>query len=181
MQYTCPEVSASLKQPSSAGHQWLESSEEFSALCAGLLGVIHPQLSRAGWEAISKLRSDSSVVKDPEHLPAALQHWTSPFSGMNIISNRETILHRDVNSRNPWYDILATFGNYSQGRLELPGQGYRLEYNPGTLVALAGKVVRHGVPRVNGDRVCIAYYMRNKVHESLGIRSPGWMNREVYS
>lgn len=124
--------------------------------------------------------ANPSTVKDHDNVTQALKFWTSPFSGISVISNRETPVHRDVNGRHPWYDILATFGQYSKGHLELPGLGYRLQYNPGTVVALAGKVVRHGVPRVQGNRVCMAYYMRNKVHEWLGVRSASWMNREIY-
>lgn len=65
--------------------------------------------------------------------------------------------------------------------MELPGIGYRLEYNPGTIVAIAGKTVVHGVGQCNADRVCVAYYMRDKVHEQLGIPGGGWANISMYS
>lgn len=170
-----------MRKPDSPARQWVEQTQEFSALCGGLLAVIHPKMAESGWQALDKMVREPQTVKNAANVADALEHWTSPFSGISIISNRETPVHRDVNGRNSWYDILATFGNYKKGRLELPGMGYRLEYQPGTVVGLAGKVVSHGVPSVEHNRVCIAYYMRNKVHEWLKVRSPSWMNQEIYS
>jgi hypothetical protein len=89
-------------------------------------------------------------------------------------------MHRDIQARKPWYDILATFGDYKDGKMELPNLGIQLEYNPGTIVGLAGKVVQHGVAHCTGNRVCLAYYMRDTVHKRARIKAPGWMNGSVY-
>lgn len=77
-------------------------------------------------------------------------------------------------------DLMVTIGDYDLGRLELPGLGLRLAYNPRTVVALLGKVVAHGAAEVVGDRACLAYYMRNGVHERLGIPAGSWMNVSMY-
>lgn len=167
-----------MREKDSPGRKWVEAAQDINRMCGALLGVIHPNLHKAGCEAFEKMLNNPTTVKNPETVVEALEHWTTPFSGISIVSNRETPIHRDINGRNTWYDILATFGDYENGRLELPGLGYRLKYDPGTIVGIAGKVVCHGVPRVDGNRVCIAYYMRNKVHEWLKIRSPDWSNLE---
>jgi hypothetical protein len=48
------------------------------------------------------------------------------------------------------------------------------------MVALLGKMLRHGVSDCEGDRVCIAQYMRDNVHSRMGVKSPGWMNLDMY-
>ena len=49
--------------------------------------------------------------------------------------------------------------------MELPGLGISLEYSPGTVVGILGRLVEHGVPGFEEDRVCHAYFMRDDVHE----------------
>lgn len=173
-----PEVSATLKTPNSPGHAWLQATAELSALCRGLFSVLHPEQCCLGHEALARL--DCHSIRDPENLPRAMEYWTSPFSGISVISNRETPIHRDTGGRNSWYDLLLTLGNYELGRFEVPGIGLRLAYDPGTIVAVAGKTIAHGVSPCEGDRVCIAYFMRDGVHEQLGIRAGGWMNINYY-
>jgi hypothetical protein len=177
------EVSKPLKLTTS-GHQecteWLSSIMETSALIGAILSIIHPELYHSGRDTLLALARQPTKVKEADLYVNLLQYWSSGFSGMSVISNRECPMHRDIQARKPWYDILATFGDYKDGRLELPNLGIRLEYNPGTVVGLAGRVVRHGVAHCTGNRVCLAYYMRDTVHERAGIQAPGWMNGSVY-
>jgi len=74
-------------------------------------------------------------------------------------------------------DILVALGMYQEGTLELPGINVQLQYDPGTVVGIAGRVIAHSA-KCNGDRACIAYYMREKVHHRLGVASPGWFQPE---
>ena len=76
--------------------------------------------------------------------------------------------------------MLVTVGTYNDGVLALPGIGLTFEYLSGAVVALCGKLLRHEVPEVSGNRVCLAYYMRDKVHERLGVAAPGWMSLDEY-
>jgi hypothetical protein len=48
------------------------------------------------------------------------------------------------------------------------------------MVALLGKLIRHETTEAEGNRICIAQYMRDNVHERLGIKSPGWMYMDKY-
>ena len=41
--------------------------------------------------------------------------------------------------------MLVTIGNYTQGRLHLPGLSFSLIYDLGTLVAITGNIIAHGV------------------------------------
>lgn len=122
-------------------------------------------------ETMIRLRSE------PDLRPA-LQHWPSVFNAVTVLSNRETPLHRDNNSRSQWYDMLATIGPYEDACLELPGAGLKLKYSSGTILGFAGKVLRHGVAECKGERLCLAYYMRDKVHERMGVEAAGWMKTQ---
>jgi hypothetical protein len=105
----------------------------------------------------------------------ALELWATPFTGLSVIMNREMITHRDVKGYRESFDLLLTIGNYTGGRLHLPGLGFSLIYDPGTVVALAGNVLQHGVCRVTGDRACLAHFWHHKVGERLGVMKPGWV------
>jgi hypothetical protein len=63
--------------------------------------------------------------------------------------------------------------------MELPGVGLKLSYGPGSVLGMAGKVIRHGVSDCQGDRVCLAYYMRDKVHERMETEAASWM-KQIY-
>jgi hypothetical protein len=159
---------------------WLQTVRELSALIGGILSVIHPELFQIGMAVFENLAADHTKVQEHDFYLEILNFWLSGFSGMSVISNRESPKHRDVQARHSWYDILATFGMYSDGRMELPSLGVRLEYNPGALVALAGRTVPHGVAPCAGSRFCLAYFMRDNVHERAGVPTVPWMNMQMY-
>jgi hypothetical protein len=141
-----------------------------------LLQIIHLELYNAGILALTNLANNPSLVKEGEAVFAILKLWAIPFTGYSMISNRSTPVHRDNSSRPEAYDLLATLGSYHSGKMKLPGLGLILDYNPGTVVALSGRIVLHEVPEVVGNRVCLAYYMRDNVHERHQVPVLGWMN-----
>jgi hypothetical protein len=148
---------------------------ESNAVFSAILAVIHPKLYDAGWHTIRRLRDTPEV--DAQDV---LSRWASTFSGLAVISNRLTPSHRDTGSRNNWYDILVTLGRYRNCDLKLPGLGISLEYGPGTVVGILGKVVEHEVPEFEGDRVCYAYFMKNNVHEWAKVPASDWMHTNYY-
>jgi len=119
-------------------------------------------------------------MQDLEDLQEALELWTSIFNGVQIISNRETPIHRDFQSRPEWYDLLVTVGPYKDTVFELPGIGIRFAYNSGTVIGLSGKVLRHGVTETEGERICLAYYMRENVQRRLGTNLASWNTWDSY-
>ena len=64
--------------------------------------------------------------------------------------------------------------------LKLPGLGISLEYGPGMVVGIAGKVLENEVPSFEEDRVCYAYFMRNNVHEWAKVPCSNWMKTSYY-
>lgn len=145
---------------------------ESSALFSAILSVIHPGLYHSGRATILRLTEQTD-------LHPALVLWPSVFNAVTVLSNRSTPFHRDNKSRAAWYDLLATFGRYRGAVMELPGVGLKLSYGPGSVLGMAGKVIRHGVSDCQGDRVCLAYYMRDKVHERMETEAASWM-KQIY-
>jgi hypothetical protein len=107
--------------------------------------------------------------------------WPSAFGGLGIISNRTTPDHRDVGGCYPWYDILVAAGNYNEAFLDIKDLGTRLTYNPGTVVAICGKLLRHGVKDwAGGERLCYAHYLRGNVAHRLHMDIPHWVKYQTY-
>ncbi|KDR66959.1 hypothetical protein GALMADRAFT_80357, partial [Galerina marginata CBS 339.88] len=166
-------VSKALVKKDGPANQWLERMTVSSALIGGILSIVQPDLYEAGRNAFLYLNDNPDEVDLPERLREVLQIWTAPFHGVSVISNRITPVHRDSNSGVEWMDILVALGTYQRGTLELGGLGVSFQYDPGTVVAIAGRVIAHAA-KCNGDRACIAYYMREKVHRRLGLVHPRW-------
>jgi len=158
-----------------AALDWLDSISESNAILSAILAVIHPKLHDAGWQTARCLRDTPGI-----HPQGVLCRWASVFNGISVISNRSTLPHRDISSRNNWYDILAILGDYQGCNLELLGLGISLEYGPHTVVGISGKVLEHAVDNFTGDRVCYAYFMRNNVHEWANVPCSDWMNTSYY-
>lgn len=146
-------------------------------IVSGLLKIIHPGQYKAGEKAQEQLRK---IQLEPVATFLKVEElWKTPFTGISLISNRETTLHRDTQGELPWYDILLTVGDYSEGRMEVPGVGIRLAYNSGTFVAIAGKVLAHGVAKVERNRFCFAHFMRSKVVKRLNSGNVDWVTTNV--
>jgi hypothetical protein len=158
-------VSADLRNP--AGKAYMAEARPYSMLFSALLSVIHPELYITSITAMVRLGQ-------LESLSEAVQEWPSVFSGSQIIANRKTIDHRDLQSRSEWYDILATVGPYQNGKMFLRNIGAELQYDSGTVVAIGGRVVRHEVMEFEGERLCYTNFIRADVHERMKVPNSGW-------
>jgi hypothetical protein len=137
---------------------------------AGILAITHPEQFQAGISILQQVKSNPTLLREPGHFIHVLKTWCVPFTGVSIIANRETLSHRDVGGSPHWYDILATMGNYDHTTFHLPSLHAAFPYRPGTVVAIAGKVIPHSVDAIgDGDRVCFAWFMREDVRKYLDI------------
>jgi len=164
-------MSSTLKEANrhKGGPEFLTAVGESSALLSAIIRVIHPELFEMGMEAMTKIRAETDLVE-------ILKLWCSIFNGVQVISNREAPVHRDHIVRWEWYDLLATVGPYQTAIFELPGAGIRFFYDSGTVIGICGRVLRHGVSEANGERICLAYYMRENVQKRLGTKYASWNN-----
>ena len=168
-------VSANLKPENwnRGTRQWLMDIGQSSALLSGIIRVIHPQMFKMGIEAMTKMGSRPDLAD-------VLSLWYSIFNGVQVISNREAPVHRDHSTRWEWYDLLATVGPYDTTFFALPGVGIRFLYGSGTVIGICGRVLRHGVSEADGERISLAYYMRENVQRRLETRYAGWNNWDSY-
>lgn len=171
-------VSASLKSPQGAGASWTLEMMEPSAIIGGILSIIQPALYTAGIDALAAVGADPTTVNLPERFKELMDIWSSPYSAITAMSNRITPTHRDPKSGKAWMDMLIALGTYQKGHFEFTNLNIRLNYYPGTVVALAGRVLSHRA-QCYGDRACIAYYMREKIHRFLEIPPVDWFNPEA--
>ena len=107
--------------------------------------------------------------------------WPGAMPGISVISNCALICHLDINGHKEWYDFLVTAGTYKECWFHLPDLDLRLEYLPGTVVALNGRILRHEVVEWDeGDRVCYAHWVRPTLLNALSVDFPSWVTQSEY-
>ena len=166
------EVSAEMRKP--AAQKWIRVMEETMALLGGVLAVINPATFNAGITCVKAMSESDSIAK-AEHFGDILETWTSPYTAISLMSNRDTPLHRDNGGGYSYMDMLLSVSEYTHGEFHAPGLGKTYWYVPGTVIGICGRVVRHGAA-ASGERLCIAQYLRSNVMRSLGIPNPEWVN-----
>src|SRR6266487_3519115 len=67
-----------------------------------ILSVIHPALYEAGKNTLDRLQTQK-FTKD------LASKWASVFTGISVIGNRRTILHKDQNGDHAWYDLVPVW------------------------------------------------------------------------
>ena len=167
------EVGASLRKP--AAQAWIAEIEETMALLGGILAVINPAQYRAGIACIEAIAENHSQIAKSETLKDLLSDWSSPFNVISVMNNRDSPLHRDNGGGYSTMDMLISVGEYSNCLFSVPGLGAEFWNRSGSVVALAGRVVRHGAS-ADGERLCIAQYSRETVFEELDIPEPDWIS-----
>ncbi|KAG2051655.1 hypothetical protein BDR06DRAFT_853854, partial [Suillus hirtellus] len=64
------------------------------------------------------------------------------------------------------YDLLVSLGKGHKAILDIPDLGTKLVYEAGAMVFICGQVLEHGIPFWGDrERVVIAHFMKDKVHE----------------
>lgn len=139
-----------------------------------VLAVVHPEQYETGLAILDRIEGDGMSLRQPEAAEEMLKTWCCPFSGVTALCNARTPEHRDPNGRDNWYDILATVGDYKGHRLQLPGLGTSLTYDPGTVVAICGRLISHSVEFVEGDRASLAGFMREDVRQGFDLPPGGY-------
>ena len=166
-------VSQSLRGwPDAPTVQYLRNDHESLSLLGAVLALIHPQLAAIGLSVLRGFQKDLIRTSTTKHLGPVKLLYPSPSTAFSIISNRETHLHRDGRGYSPYYDVVTTLGDYTNGRFEVPGIGLRFKYNPGTIVGICGKVLAHGVGEVDGDRFCLVQYFHRRVLDVIEEKYP---------
>ncbi|KAI0344797.1 hypothetical protein BDW22DRAFT_1318686, partial [Trametopsis cervina] len=109
---------------------------------------------------VKQQKSCEGILSADTRFNETLNPWAYPSHGLAIISNRQTPLHRDRKTSTGMYDVLATCGKYGDGDFMIEELGIRLRYKSGTIISLAGGLLRHGAEVEDGERVALVSFMR---------------------
>jgi len=139
-----------------------------------LFSLISPSLHDSGTVAMEKIKS--------EHKDINAQKWPTAYSGISVVANRKTLDHRDAGGCNEWYDLLLSAGSHTKAYFKVWDIGAKFQYNPGTAIAICGKLFKHSVDDwEGGERLCYAHFMRNDVLDRLQLEKSGWVNENHYT
>ncbi|KAG1871351.1 hypothetical protein DFJ58DRAFT_722775 [Suillus subalutaceus] len=125
---------------------------------------MHPNLywsSLAMALALGLWAADKKLVE----MGDCLREWASVFTVVAVICNRRSPLHRDPLSHSKWFDVMTSVGDYGAARMKMPNIGIEVVYDSGVMVVGSGRIVRHGVDVMDGDRIGWVWYMRDDVYD----------------
>jgi len=160
------------------GVRFIETIRNAEAVINGIAILICPQLHSIAAKAIEMVQEGQHLHKWHDNVKL----WPSIFTGIEVISNRVTPDHRDAKAAAPVYDFLVSAATHQEAWLELPDVEAKLSYKPGTVVAISGKVLRHGVKDWDGgERICFAHFIRDAVHNRLKLPRPDWVSMKKYT
>jgi hypothetical protein len=143
----------------------IEASASVDALMCVITWLTHPAQYHASVAALKGIK----LLNHEDRLCKHLDAWTSIFSGYTFVTNRPTALHRDTNGFKAGFDYLTVSGS-AKSILTLPDLNVECAYDPGTVVAIAGRVLRHAVEKKGpGDRICVARWVRERVLLKYGM------------
>ena len=146
-------------------------------LCNCVTALITPELYDHGLAAISKIKEGVEMAQKYQNV----ELWPSVYTTMQVIMNRVTPRHRDEGGCPTHFDLLLSAGVHHGTTFDVQELGVSLSYPPGTIVSLCGKVFFHEVCQWEGDRVCIAHFIKDTVHDRLDFPRPGWPKRSDYT
>ena len=156
---------------------FLQSIAHAEVLCNATMSLTAPYLYDLGCSAIVKLQAGMEMSKPCKNV----ELWPSIFSAMQVIVNRQTGPHRDKGGCPSHYDLLVSVGTHNHAAFKLPELGLSLLYNPGAFVVLVGKVFLHEVMTwEGGERICVAHFMKDAVHNRLQLPRPQWPIYSMY-
>jgi len=171
--------------------EWLKEITLVEQLLDKLFSLISPDLHQAASQALDKVTWDANLPLGSNCWPQSkmvkmAQTWPTAATGVSVIANRASVCHTDNKGQKDWYDILLTAGRYEECWFCLPDLDLRLEYLPGTVVALNGRILKHKVVKwEGGDRVCYAHWFRRAVIRNLLTEEelpslPSWVTQSRY-
>jgi hypothetical protein len=170
----CDNITPSQTLSKPCADHWLQDITDTESDLNCLLSLIAPDMLCAGMEAISQLKDNN-----PDH--NNLKLWSSAFSAITVIVNRITFAHRDQGGWPACFDFLVVAGDYEKSTLDVADLGAKFNYEPGTVVAICGKVLWHSVWQwTGGEQICYVHYMCNNVHNRLNVRQTSWVRDRDY-
>jgi hypothetical protein len=142
-----------------------------------MMALIAPDLYTIGEEAVMRLKQGDELFR----LDKNVVWWPSIFSAFQVIVNRITCAHCDSGSAPAFYDLLTSSDTHQTCTFQIANMGFGMSYAPGTVIAIAGKVLLHEVEKwEGGERICIAHYMRDMVLDWFELPRSEWVQINNY-
>lgn len=173
LQSALPTTSATLtgeKRESSL--RFLDEMAETNALISGIMSVIHREQFQIGVRTHEALESAMPELRD------VLNHWPSCFTALQVINNRVSPLHADDGSSYAAFDVVASIGDYTGGRLVFPTAPVDFQQAPGSVLAFCGHMLPHTVQKYEGDRISFAWFVKDRVCASAGAPRVSWSTQD---
>ncbi len=172
--YAKPGPSPLFSEDNSTEIGWTAAMSETSAIVTGMLCIMHPDLYRAGCDAMV------SLLATRRDLHNIINRWGTSFTVATVISNCSTPPYRNTKSLMEYFDILTSVGTFSKAFMEFDGIELQVRIVSETVIGLCGWVLRHVVKECGKDRIFYGWYMWSAVHASQKVRLALWMTQEVY-
>lgn len=151
--------------------------QQLAALFAAALRVMHPNLYWSSLRTVLGLGL-CAVDNQLQETIDCLRDWASVFTALAVMCNRCSPLHHDPLSQLQWFDGMTSVGNYGMGRMRMPNIGIEIVYDSSVMAAVSGRIVRHGMDEVDGDRITWIWYMQDDVHEFVGMPRADYVRYE---
>jgi len=177
MQRLIDDIYVSTGLRSQDGAHFIQAISPVEMMMNAALSLCAPQMFAIGSHAIDLIKEGDCLHAWHEHVNL----WPSAFSGIEAIVNRSTPAHRDPGASSSTFDLLVSAGTHTSSSIHIYDVNANLEYQPGTIVLLCGRVLKHEVLSWNGgERICIAHYMWDNVHQRLNLPRPDWVSIDTY-
>ncbi|KAH6888208.1 hypothetical protein BKA70DRAFT_1443194 [Coprinopsis sp. MPI-PUGE-AT-0042] len=170
-----PRPSTSLEDPETktSALETLRSIREVLILLACLFSVLHPKLFNDAMEVYCILfHEHRDVLWNWEATCEILRDWPYVFHNISMTADRGGRLWREMAGAPLGMELLVTGGGYMEAILETPSLGKRWMYEPGTVIAMMGRLVPYQVTHVQGERWVMASGWCERLFEICGYEIP---------
>jgi hypothetical protein len=94
------------------------------------------------------------------------------YEGREVIFNRESAEHIDLQDPPFGWAILCAFGDSTGGWVHFRHTGLWARYDPGDILAIRGRIMPHSVSKIiSGTRISIPHFTHASVWRSFGMES----------
>lgn len=154
-----------------SGYSFLDEMAETNALISAMLSVMHPEQFELGFRTRREL-----ALKGFDEV---IGHWPSCFTALQVINNRTSPEHIDAGAPYPAFDIVASTGNYTGGRMNFPTLPLDFQLPPGSIIGLAGHMLKHSVEKYEGDRISFAWFIKDRVFAHVEAPQVTWVTQHA--
>jgi len=124
-----------MKKDSTASFLQVTSSQ--AIISNAITALIAPEQYDGGLAAIQRLKGEGVLA----NMHPNISLWISVWSGFSLIINRVTPNHSDFGGAPSDYDLLVSARTHVDCVLDIADLGASFSYQPGTAIAVVGKVL----------------------------------------